>query len=83
MPRKGLNHRTTSLVTSLGKPSITAPQAKRLDFLGFTYQSLLTLYTEAKDGDAFCQLLRGKGVNSKALRGKLLGLLHSKVKRPH
>lgn len=37
-------HRTTSLVSSLGKPSITAPQAKRLDCLGFTITSLLHLY---------------------------------------
>ena len=78
--QKLVHERTTSLVTSLGKPSITAPQAKRLDVLGFTFQSLLKLYTQSKDPEDFTKELKSKGVNSKALQVKLLTLLHSKVK---
>ena len=70
--------RTTSLVASLGKPSITAPQAKRLDFLGFTFESLLDLYCQASDQDAFTTVLKGKGVNSRPLRAKLVELLKAK-----
>lgn len=78
--QKNTYRRTTSLVTSLGKPTITAPQAKRLDSLGFTFQSLFKLYTQARDVDTFTQVLKGKGVNSKALRAKLVQLLQAKAK---
>ena len=78
--QKETYQRTTCLVTSLGKPSITAPQAKRLDFLGFTTPSLLQLYTQAESVDDFTQVLKAKGVHSKALRGKLALLLESKAK---
>ena len=80
--QKGIYSRTTSLVTSLGKPSITAPQAKRLDFLGFNYQSLLKLYTQAKDDDSFTHFLKAKGVNSRPLQVKLVQLLRVKVPTP-
>ena len=66
--------RRAALVKSLGKPDITRAQAKRLDELGFSYQSLLKLLSKSKDVVAFQQALKEKG-NSKPLREKLPKLL--------
>ena len=63
--------RTTALIKSLGKPTITKPQAKRLDDLGFTYEDLVKLRSKHKDREVFQQVLKDKGVNSKPLREKL------------
>lgn len=68
--------RTTALIKSLGKPAITAPQAKRLDVLGLGYEDLVKLHTESNDTDVFIKILKDKGVNSKPLREKLVKLLH-------
>ncbi len=73
--QKALNQRTTSLISSLGKPAITAPQAKRLDTLGVSHAGLVKLRSEAKDSDDFSMRLKAKGVNSKPLRAKLAKLL--------
>ena len=62
-------------VKSLGKPSITSAQAKRLDALGFSHQALEKLQSESKDPAAFQQALKERGVNSKPLREKLSKLL--------
>lgn len=64
--------RTSSLIRSLGKPAITAAQAKRLDDLGLGYEDLTTLYRESKDKNVFCSVLKNKGVNSQSLREKLV-----------
>ncbi len=73
--QKRLHQRTNDLVRLLGKPSVTAPQAKRLDTLGYTYTDLVTLRKEFKDGEHFKEILKTRGVNSKPLREKLLKLL--------
>ena len=78
--QKRLHQRTTSLISSLGKPSVTAAQAKKLDSVGLSFSSLLCLHHEAVDVDTFSQALRSKGVNSKALQAKLWKLLGSKPK---
>lgn len=64
-------NRTTALIRSLGKPSITSAQANRLHVLGFTYQSLLKLRSECKGTEVFLKILKDKGVNSKVVRDKL------------
>ncbi len=73
--QKSLHQRTTSLVNSLGKPSVTAPQAKRLDVLGLSYSALLSLRLESKKEEDLIATLKAKGVNSKPLREKLTKLL--------
>ena len=75
LEQKRLFQRTTALTKSLGKPSITPLQAKRLDFLGFSYQELLRLRSEL-DAKVFLEVLKTRGVKSKPLREKLLKLLH-------
>ena len=74
--QKRLFQRTTSLTKSLGgKPSITSAQAKRLDALGFTHEDLVKLRAESSNTESFLEVLKGRGVNSKALREKLGKLL--------
>ena len=63
--------RTTALVKSLGKPSITSAQAKRLDELGFSYADLSRLKSQSKTRQVFLDSLKTTGVNSKPLREKL------------
>lgn len=77
--QKMAHHRRTSLVKSLGKPSISAPQAKRLDHLDLSFETLLLLHTKSDDGDVFSETLKAKGVHSKPLRAKLTKLLGSKA----
>ena len=76
--QKRLFHRTTSLIRSLGKPAITAPQAKRLDALGLGHEELVQLHSNSKGREKFIKVLKDKGVNSKPLREKLAKLLHCK-----
>lgn len=57
MKQKRAFKRTSSLIRSLGKPAITAAQAKRLDDLGLGYEDLTTLYRESKDKNVFCSVL--------------------------
>lgn len=73
--QKSLHDRTTTLITSLGKPAITKPQAKKLDRLALTYKKLVDIYNEAEDEEIFFCTLKVKGVNSKPLRAKLWKLL--------
>ena len=68
---KRVHLRTSLLIRMLGKPAITACQAKRLDTLGFNHQSLIQLRKEASDDEGFMKKLKDKGVNSKPLRKKL------------
>lgn len=77
--QKTLYQQYTSLTKSLGKPVITAAQAKKLVSIGFSHTTLVKLYSEAKDGDDFSKSLKAKGVNSKALQVKLGKLLGSKI----
>ena len=65
MTQKLTHQRTTSLITSLGKPSVTAPQAKRLDSLGITHKVLVDLWAQSIDEEEFCHVLSSMKVNSK------------------
>lgn len=78
--QKGLHQRTTCLIRSLGKPSVTSPQAKKLDSLGLSYSALMELHSSARDEDDFKRTLKAKGVNSKPLQFKLWQLMKSKAK---
>ena len=71
--------RKISLITSLGKSSITSAQAEKLDSVGFTYTGLLRLCSSCKDEDDFTKALKTKGVNSKVLPKKLWNVLSSKT----
>lgn len=64
----------TSLTSSLGKPAITAAQAKKLVSVGFSHAGLVKLHSEAKDDEDFSQKLKAMGVNSKPLKVKLAKL---------
>ncbi len=70
-------HRSDALIRSLGKPSITAAQAKRLVELGLEHSALVTLRSKSGNPEAFDQALNEKGVKSKSLRTKLAKLVHS------
>jgi len=73
--QKRLYQRISNLIRSLGKPSVTSPQAKRLDALGLGLDELKKLRSESKDGEDFLKILKDKGVNSKPLREKLAKVL--------
>lgn len=78
MDQKRLYTRTSSLVKTFGgKPPVTVPQARRLDSLGFTFDGLVELHSDSKSDDAFCTILKDKGVKSKPLREKLVKCLHA------
>ena len=70
-------HQADALIRSLGKPSITAAQAKRLIQLGLEHSALVTLRPKSSTPEAFMEALKGKGVKSKALCIKLAKLVHS------
>ena len=76
-------HRSDALIRSLGKPSITAAQAKRLVQLGLEHSTLVTLRSKSGTPEAFMEALKGKGVKSKALCIKLSKLVHSSPSKPH
>jgi len=80
--QKILHQKYTSLTTSLGKPAITAAQAKKLVSLGLSHSILKKLHTGAKNEEDFCKKLKVKGVNSKPLQSKLHLLLGCKAKQP-
>jgi len=63
--------RTTSLIKSLGKPSITPAQAKKLDSIGLGYGDLEKLKSECRDRVEFMRVLKDRGINSKPLQEKL------------
>ena len=73
--QKGVHQRSATLISALGKPSITVIQAKRLDVLGFTYSKLRRIHSEAEDAESFMKTLKSKGVNSKPLQAKLAKVL--------
>lgn len=69
--QKRAHIRTTSLVKAMGKPSLTAAQAKRLDSLGLGFNDLLKLHRDSSSTDEFQTLLKDRGVRSKPLREKM------------
>lgn len=56
------------ITCSLGKPSVTTPQAKRL---GFSHSSLPKLHSESKDDDNFKKILKGKGASQREASGAI------------
>ena len=71
--------RASVLIRSLGKPTVTPAQAKRLDTLGLKFEDLLKLYQESADREAFLTTMKEKGIRSKPLREKIAkALRHSR-----
>ncbi len=64
--------RAASLIKAIGKPTLTSTQAKKLDSLGFTFDSLSLLRQQSGGTEAFQSALKEeRGVRSKPLREKL------------
>ncbi len=68
--------RAASLIKAIGKPMLTSTQAKKLDSLGFTFDSLSLLRQQYGGTEAFQTALKERGVRSKPLREKLTKALH-------
>ena len=68
--QKNTHNRVTQLLTSLGK-RVTNAQAKRLNQLGLSFETLQELRSTCKTNETFCKTLQERGVNSKPLREKL------------
>lgn len=79
--QKRQHQKITSLITSLGKPSITSAQAKKLDSVGLSYNGLVSLFGNASDQEGFYEVMKSKNVNSKALQKKLWTLLSAKCRQ--
>ncbi len=62
--------RAAALIKSLGKPSLTSAQAKKLDSLGIGYSDVRKLCQCSGTSDNFITALKNKGVR-KLLREKL------------
>ncbi len=63
--------RTTNLIRSLGRHTITSAQAKKLDGMGLGYGDLEQLRQACKDREEFVRTLKDRGINSKPLQQKL------------
>lgn len=64
--QKRLHQRTSTLISSLGgKPAVTSTQAKRLDSLGVSFESIVELHSQCGDDAIFCKTLKDRGVKSK------------------
>ena len=72
---KRVHTRTTALGKALGKPSLTAAQARRLDTLGLGFQELLKLHKDTANPEEFLKMLKERGVRSKPLKEKLVKVL--------
>lgn len=68
--QKDQNARSSKLLSSLGR-CITAAQAKRLDSLGLSFDSLSKIRSSVGSVQEFQALLLERGVRSKPLREKL------------
>ena len=77
MEQKRLFVRATTLIKAIGKPCLTSTQAKKLDSLGFNFQSLTLLSRQYSTGEEFQTALKERGVRSKPLREKLSKALHN------
>ncbi len=75
LQQKRAHTRITSLIRSLGKPSLTTGQAIRMDTLGLGVAELGEL-RDMHSKDDFLSSLKDKGVNSKVLREKILKALN-------
>ena len=70
--------RAGALIKSLGSPSLTSNQAKKLDSLGLSYTELLKLRQDSGSTEVFLATLKDKGVRSKPLREKLARALSTR-----
>ncbi len=77
LAQKTLYTNAALLTRSLGKPSITPTQAKKLVTQGFDLHTLLLLRRTSDTKDAFVASLKQKGVRSKPLGEKLYRALCS------
>ncbi len=78
LAQKTLYTNAALLTRSLGKPSITPTQAKKLVTQGIDFHTLLLLRSRTSDTkDAFIASLKQEGVRSKPLREKLYRELRS------
>ena len=68
--QKSSHNRVTHLLAALGK-RVTNAQAKRLDELGLSYNTLLDLRLSSKNVKDFSKTLQKRGVRSKCVRQKL------------
>ena len=56
--------RTTALVKAIGKPSLTAAQAKHLDVLGLRFNDLLKLHRDSGHIDEFVTAMKDRADQS-------------------
>ena len=77
--QKRAHIRTTALVKAIGKPSLTAAQAKRLDVLGLGFNDLLKLHrdsgTRSGSRDEFLTAMKDNGIRSGPVREKIVEAL--------
>ncbi len=78
LSQKTLFIKVAALTRSLGKPSVTPTQAKKLVTEGFDYQSLSLLHRNSLTKDDFHESLKKRGVRSKPLGVKLFKVLSSR-----
>ncbi len=75
--QKRIFMRAASLIIAIGKHKLTSTQAKKLDYLGFTFNSLSLLCQQYGGTEEFRAALKERGVRSKPLREKLMKALHT------
>ena len=73
--QKQAHIRTTALVKAIGKPSLTAAQAKRLDVLGLGFKDLLKLHRDSGSRDEFVTAMKDNGIRSGPVREKIVKAL--------
>ena len=73
--QKRAHIRTTALVKAIGKPSLTAAQAKRLDVLGLGFNDLLKLHRDSGSRDEFLTAMKDNGIRSGPVREKIVKAL--------
>ena len=70
--QKRAHIRTTALVKAIGKPSLTAAQAKRLDVLGLGFNKL---HRDSGSRDEFVTAMKDNGIRSGPVREKTVKAL--------
>ena len=70
--------RAAALIKSVGKPSLTSAQAKKLDSLDLGYRNLTELRQGSATTNDFITALKNRGVKSKPLREKLAKALSTR-----
>ena len=73
--QKRAHTRTTALVKAIGKPSLTAAQAKRLDVLRLVFNDLLKLHRDSGSRDEFVTAMKDNGIRSGPILEKIVKTL--------